>query len=362
MSKYQCSSAHGKKCRFTLIELLVSKTCQICVSPLYYFQKSTPLFLKEKGGAGERENFFSRPRGGSRKNSPFSTLGLGQYISQRVPLFLKREVGFGERGKTSFPVKRSFSPLPKSAFTLIELLVVIAIIAILAAILLPALNSARERGHAASCINNLKQLASTFQQYENNYDYFIPRQGPTAAGTNAAWTMTLTHFVNGKAENSYDYLELDWLFCPKTLKPWKADGSNHPTWGYSTNTTHPGYGVMQYGPCADVNKQIGSWYHPQKSSQIKNPSKTVLALDVSRVALADLKVGYYVLSNHAESGKAGYGYDKGDGRVVGRHNGSDNLAFTDGHVESAALDKLKSWLEKDPSDNNWAIAKGEYTP
>ena len=123
MSKYQCSSAHGKKCRFTLIELLVSKTCQICVSPLYYFQKSTPLFLKEKGGAGERENFFSRPRGGSRKNSPFSTLGLGQYISQRVPLFLKREVGFGERGKTSFPVKRSFSPLPKSAFTLIELLV-----------------------------------------------------------------------------------------------------------------------------------------------------------------------------------------------------------------------------------------------
>ena len=55
---------------------------------------------------------------------------------QRNPLFLKRGVGFGERGKTSFPVKRSFSPLPKSAFTLIELLVVIAIIAILAAILL----------------------------------------------------------------------------------------------------------------------------------------------------------------------------------------------------------------------------------
>jgi len=64
---------------FTLIELLVSKTWQICVSLLYYFRKSIPLFLKEIEGAGERENFFSRPLGGLRKNSPFSTLGLGHY-------------------------------------------------------------------------------------------------------------------------------------------------------------------------------------------------------------------------------------------------------------------------------------------
>ena len=41
-----------EKTNFTLIELLVSKTCQICVSPLYYFQKSTPLFLKGERGAG----------------------------------------------------------------------------------------------------------------------------------------------------------------------------------------------------------------------------------------------------------------------------------------------------------------------
>ena len=63
---------HGRvKRSFTLIELLVSKTCQICVSLLYYFRKSIPLFLKEIEGAGERENFFSRPLGGLRKNSSF---------------------------------------------------------------------------------------------------------------------------------------------------------------------------------------------------------------------------------------------------------------------------------------------------
>ncbi|MBE6356303.1 MAG: hypothetical protein E7058_04220, partial [Lentisphaerae bacterium] len=83
----------------------------------------SPLFLKEKGGAGERENFFSRPRGGLRKNSPFSLLGLGQYITQRVPLFLKEKGGAGER-ENFFSREKKFSLSPAhSHFTLIELLV-----------------------------------------------------------------------------------------------------------------------------------------------------------------------------------------------------------------------------------------------
>ncbi len=90
---------------------------------------------------------------------------------------MKGEWGLG-KGENLFSREKKFSPFPKNAFTLIELLVVIAIIAILAAMLLPALNKARGSGRMSSCMNLHKQLGLAFQQYADDNKGFLPRKKP----------------------------------------------------------------------------------------------------------------------------------------------------------------------------------------
>src|SRR5437870_4507533 len=77
---------------------------------------------------------------------------------------------------------------PASAFTLIEVLVVVATIAILAALLLPALSSAKAKGKQVGCANNLKQLALAFQMYVADNEGRLPSNTPERQG-NSSWVV-----------------------------------------------------------------------------------------------------------------------------------------------------------------------------
>lgn len=82
-------------------------------------------------------------------------------------------------------------------FTLIELLIVIAIIAILASMLLPALNKARERGYAINCVANQKTLAQVWVLYADDYNGFFPTTSNNYSWNNKLYNLGyLTNYAN----------------------------------------------------------------------------------------------------------------------------------------------------------------------
>lgn len=211
------------------------------------------------------------------------------------------------------------------AFTLIELLVVIGIIALLAAILFPVFNRARENARRSSCGSNLKQIGMGVMQYLQDNDEKYPVQASAAPEPYASFLgQPVTATNQNWIVSIYPYVKSWQLFkCPSAI-PYKRTGGG--TAGNPTGNSNTNYVIN--GVVAQISTTGG-----RIMPVIPKPSETIMLQEMYN------SYSYALIRPNRPSGVSYYQYWNYDGTTDPGTNDihfeGGNLAFADGHVKWA---------------------------
>ena len=234
----------------------------------------------------------------------------------------------------------------KRAFTLIELLVVIAIIAILAAMLLPALSKAKAKAHAVACMSNMKQWGLACQLYAEDYREEVPEEGNTI--------MPISDPVNVDAW--YNQVSI-FISQPSMVKLYQATPPNPPLPStrllYACPTAPPpsftpsalvkAYFMYAENGRICINKGTrATGVRQTRISQVRKPSDTIL----------------FAECNGNDSGAGAAQSNVIDRFAIGRHDNRGMFALCDGSARGAKTNEFVRDIRDAPAE--WATDRSLY--